>query len=121
MEKIAPKGDPEHPILVLLAHDGDNAFGGGYSYYMQCVPNLVNAAVQQGFEPTTIETYLKDYPIDEDDVVHVEDGAWINASGDFGDPTFVNWNYPLFLADGSFSVTEGWSTKQRHYAIMTAI
>jgi hypothetical protein len=34
MDKIAGSADPEHPILVLLAHDGDNAFGGGYSYYM---------------------------------------------------------------------------------------
>lgn len=35
MQKIAPGNDPEHPILVMLAHDGDNAFGGGYSYYEQ--------------------------------------------------------------------------------------
>lgn len=107
--------------MILLAHDGDNAFGGGYSYYETCVPNLVNQAVSDGFEPTTIDTYLEDYPIDENDFVHVEDGAWINAAGDFGDPTFVNWNWPLFLENGDFSVPDGWSTKGRHYAIMTAI
>jgi hypothetical protein len=54
--------------------------------------------------------------------VHVEDGAWVNASGDFGDPTFVNWNWPLFTKnDGNkFDVENGWSDKQRHYAITTA-
>lgn len=121
MNQISGAGDPQHPILVILAHDGDNAFGGGYSYYMECVKNLVGQAVQQGYEPTSIQQYLHDYPVDENDVVHVEDGAWINASGDFGDPTFVNWNWPLFAENGSFNVTDGWSDKQRHYAITTAI
>jgi hypothetical protein len=77
-------------------------------------------AVSKGYEPTTIPQYLKDYPVDEDDVVHVEDGPWVNAAGDFGDPTFENWDWPLFQKDGTFSVPDGWSTKTRHYAIEMA-
>lgn len=120
MDAIAGKADPSHPELIVLAHDGDNAFGGGYSYYMECVQNLINQCVSKGYEPTSVQQYLSDYPVDPNDIVHVEDGAWINADGDFGDPTFVNWNWPLFLANGTFNVPNGWSDKQRHYAIVTA-
>ena len=120
MDTIASSADPKHPELVVLAHDGDNAFGGGYSYYMECVQNLMNQCVSKGYEPTTIQQYLHDYPVDPNDLIHVEDGAWVNADGDFGDPTFVNWNWPLFLANGTFDVPNGWSDKQRHYAIATA-
>ena len=90
IDKIASKADPNHPELILLAHDGDNAFGGGYSYYMECVQNLMNQCVNKGYEPTTIQQYLHDYPVDTNDIVHVEDGAWVNADSYFGDPTFVN-------------------------------
>ena len=44
VDSIASGSDPDHPSLVLLAHDGDNAFGGGYSYYEQCVKNFVDEA-----------------------------------------------------------------------------
>jgi Glycosyl hydrolase family 57 len=120
MDQIANAADPNHPELIVLAHDGDNAFGGGYSYYMECVQNLINQCVSKGYEPTTIQQYLHDYPVDPNDIIHVEDGAWVNADGDFGDPTFVNWNWPLFLKNGTFDVPNGWSDKQRDYAIATA-
>ena len=42
IDSIAGSSDPAHPLLILLAHDGDNAFGGGYSYYKQCVRDFVN-------------------------------------------------------------------------------
>ena len=44
IDAIAGASEPGHPMLILLAHDGDNAFGGGYTYYEQCVSNFVNAA-----------------------------------------------------------------------------
>lgn len=122
MDNIEGFADPKNPILIVLAHDGDNAFGGGYSYYMECVQNLANSAMGKGYEPTTVQQYLHDHPVDQNDVIHVEDGAWINPEGDFGDPTFVNWNWPLFSNNSyfTFNVEEGWSDKQRHYAISTA-
>ena len=30
----------------------------------------------------------------DDDVVHVEDGGWVNPEGDWGDPQFVKWLFP---------------------------
>lgn len=44
IDKIAASSDPTHPMLIVLAHDGDNDFGGGYSYYEQCVSGFVNEA-----------------------------------------------------------------------------
>lgn len=44
IDKIAASSKDKHPTLVLLAHDGDNAFGGGYSYYEECVRKFVDEA-----------------------------------------------------------------------------
>ncbi len=44
IDMIANSSEADHPILIVLAHDGDNAFGGGYSYYEQCVSDLVKQA-----------------------------------------------------------------------------
>ena len=109
IQKIASANNPEHPMLIMLAHDGDNSFGaacaaarlhcclashdnalcccclvfccfvvlpsmhtgGGYTYYNQCVKNLVNQAVSEGYAPTTVDQYLSDFPVDEDDIVGV--------------------------------------------------
>ncbi len=46
-------------MLVVLAHDGDNAFGGGYTYYMNCVQNLVQQAQSEGFQATTVDQVRK--------------------------------------------------------------
>ena len=44
IDKIVSNSSSTSPMLVVLAHDGDNAFGGGYSYYSQCVHDLVSEA-----------------------------------------------------------------------------
>ena len=44
---------------------------------------------------TTVQQYLSEHPVDKDDVVHVEDGGWVNPDGDFGSPQSLKWNYPL--------------------------
>ena len=49
----------------------------------------------QGYVATTIQQYLSEHPVDEKDVVHVEDGGWVNPDGDFGSPQSLQWNYPL--------------------------
>ena len=43
---------------------------------------------------STIQQFLEDHPVSERDVVHVEDGPWVNPEGDWGDPQFVKWLYP---------------------------
>jgi len=119
-DTLQAQNPPARPQLVLFAHDGDNAWGGGYSYYMEAVPNFVSSAVSAGYGPTTIEQYLADYPVPPTDIVHVEDGAWVNADGDFGSPIFLNWNWPLVDASGDIDVAGGWAEDERNWAVITA-
>lgn len=120
LDGIAGGNDPNRPMLVVLAHDGDNAWGGGFTYYMEAVPNFVGSAVAAGHRPSTVEQYLANHPVPADDLVHVEDGAWVNADSDFGSPVFTNWLYPLLGADGAIDPVGGWHNKAREYAIFTA-
>ncbi|MDK9698628.1 MAG: carbohydrate-binding protein [bacterium] len=117
---IAPANEPNHPMLIVLGHDGDNAYGGGYSYYMESVHNFTTAAVAAGHVPTTVQTYLTQYPVAQNDVIHVEDGAWVNADGDFGSPDYINWNWPLVNATGQIDIANGWAEDERNWAVITA-
>lgn len=111
--------NPARPMLVVLAHDGDNAWGGGFSYYQEATPNLVSSAQSAGYTATTVEQYLQDHPVPAGDIVHVEDGAWVNADGDFGSPVFLNWNWPL-VANGQIDIPNGWAEDERNWAVITA-
>jgi hypothetical protein len=113
--------NPNRPMLVTLAHDGDNAWGGGFSYYLEATPNLVNAAQSAGYVASTVEEYLADHPVPANAIVHVEDGAWVNADGDFGAPQFINWNWPLLNAQGQIDVENGWHIDARNWAVITAM
>ena len=60
---IAPYANPSRPPLVLLAHDGDNAWGGGSSYYNEAVSAFSNAAAAKGYTPSTITHNLSEFPV----------------------------------------------------------
>ncbi|MCB2153894.1 hypothetical protein KQI84_03340 [bacterium] len=120
MKDLTARNDPAQPSLVLMAHDGDNAWGGGSSYYNEAVPNFANDAASEGFAVSTIEQYLEDFTPPTSSVIHVEDGAWVNADGDFGSPTYINWNYPLLDSSYKVDPINGWHEKPRDYAIFTA-
>jgi hypothetical protein len=128
---IAPFNDPRRPSIVVMAHDGDNAFGGGYSYYHESVPHLASEAEQKGYRMTTIEQYLASFPVPSSDLVHVEDGGWVNPEGDWGDPQFVKWLYPPARSprDPGFNpkdprtfidIENGFSSSWRSWAVITA-
>jgi len=80
--------DSQHPILLVLHHDGDNYGGGSSAYYDSNFQNFVEwlKANPQRFVCTTIQDYLAMFPPDQNDVIHVEDGSWSGA--DNGDPEF---------------------------------
>ncbi|MFO0857265.1 MAG: carbohydrate-binding protein [Phycisphaerales bacterium] len=121
LNSMAPNGlGANRPMLVMLAHDGDNAWGGGFSYYREAVPNFASNATSQGYIATTVEKYLADHPVPATDYVHVEDGAWVNADGDFGAPSFLNWNWPLVNASGQVDIEGGWAEDARNWAVITA-
>jgi len=121
VEALKVRNNPARPSLVVLSHDGDNAFGGGYSYYNECVPNLANDASNRGAEVTQVDQYLAQYPVPTSSLIHVEDGGWVNADGDFGSPTFINWNFPLLNAAGQHDPANGWHEKAREMAVFTAM
>ncbi|MBK7213136.1 MAG: hypothetical protein IPH88_07550 [Bacteroidales bacterium] len=116
---IAPYDNPAHPSMVLLAHDGDNAWGGGYDYYTQSVPGFANEAASKGYVPTTVEQFLTQHPVPETDVVHVEDGSWFNAANDWGHPQFINWLWPMYTSNYEFD-PNGWTEDARNWAVLVA-
>ncbi len=120
IEALAPANNPDQPMLVLLAHDGDNSWSGGYSYYNENVTQFAHNAAADGYTPTTVQTYLQNFPVPANDLVHVEDGGWVNADGDFGSPQYINWNWPLVDEAGQFDIPGGWAEDQRNWAILTA-
>jgi hypothetical protein len=114
------RNDPNRPMLCVLAHDGDNAWGGGYSYYQEATPNLVSSTQSAGYVATTVEQYLANHAVPAGDVVHIEDGAWVNADGDFGSPVMLNWNWPLVNSSGQIDIAGGWAEDERNWAVITA-
>ena len=120
-DTLNAKNNPARPMLAVLAHDGDNAWGGGYDYYMVATPNRVKDGRGAGYTPTVVQRYLADHPVPADDFVHVEDGAWVNADGDFGSPQFWNWNWPLLNSSGQPDPVSGWHIDARNWAVITAM
>jgi MYXO-CTERM domain-containing protein len=103
--------DPNHPMMAVLAHDGDNYGGGTDSYYGSNWGGYIDWLQGNGnFIGTTIQDYLDMYPPDPDDTLHVEDGAWSGA--DNGDAEFAKWN-----GDPD---EDGYSPDRASWAVMTA-
>ena len=119
-DALQSRNDPQRPMLVVLGHDGDNAWAGGYDYYNHAVPNFVSQAQAAGYHATVVNEYLLDHPVPAGDYVHVEDGAWINADGDFGAPQFLNWNWPPVNASGQIDIENGWAEDIRNWAVLIA-
>ena len=104
--------DPNHPLLIVLHHDGDNYGGGSESYYNSNFQGFVNwvKANPSRFTFTTVQDYLDQYPPAETDVIHVESGSWSGA--DNGDPEFQKW-----LGRPG---TDGYSPDRNSWAVLTA-
>ncbi|MEQ8850687.1 MAG: carbohydrate-binding protein [Phycisphaerales bacterium] len=103
--------DPQHPMFVVLHHDGDNFGGGSEAYYHHNFQNMVSwVSGDPDYEVTTVQDYLDRFPVDPNDVIHVEPGSW--AGADNGDPEFKKW-----LGDPDAS---GWSPDRNSWAVLTA-
>ncbi len=118
--KLEPYSSTDRPIILLLAHDGDNAWGGGSSYYHEAVSSFTHGAANAGYKPTTIKQFLKDHPVPDDAIVRVEDGAWVNAENDWGHPQFINWLWPLYNTTDYRFNPDGWTEDARNWAVITA-
>lgn len=104
--------DPDHPMFVLLHHDGDNFGGGSEAYYHGNFNNMVNwASNNSNYDVSTVQDYLDRFPVDPNDVVHIENGSW--AGADNGDPEFKKWL-------GDPDPNTGWSPDRNSWAVLTA-
>ena len=120
---VRDRNNPAKPGLVFCAHDGDNAWSGGSSYYNEWVPQMASQAVSKGYEPTTLEQFIAEFPPDPNDVVHVEDGGWVYADGDFGSPQFINWHWPPSYSVSGANVVDpslGVSDKADNWRVIVA-
>jgi hypothetical protein len=82
--------DPRHPPFFLLHSDGDNHGGGADSYYQHNTGRLVHWLQNDPrFELMSIRDYLRQFPPDPAQPVHIEPGSWSGA--DNGDPQFMKW------------------------------
>ena len=124
LASFAPLNNPEHPILAMFAADGDNDYSGGYSDSHTAIPDFASQALGAGINPTSVNQYLADYPVDPSDVVHVESGAWVNKDQDFGSPQCFGWNaYPYpsnATGPGQYDIPTGWSVDALNYCATTA-
>lgn len=116
--------DPEHPLFVLFATDGDNN-GSNSGDFHRNVPIDMATRYPGQVVFTTVQDYLDLFPPKKPevvtdangarhyqggDVIHVEDGAWWGAN--LGDPQFSKWaDDPAWL---------GYSPKKNSWAVLTA-
>lgn len=123
MSALAARNNPAKPAITLFAHDGDNAWSGGYSYYLEWVSNFASQAAGLGYDPSTVEQFLSENPPDTNDMVHVEDGGWVFADSDFGSPIFINWHWPPSYTSNGVNVVDpstGTSSKADNWRVITA-
>ena len=86
--------DPDHPVVVLPATDGDNAWGGGSSSWNESWPDFTRqVARKDGWDNVTLQGLVNQYG-DKADVRHIEDGAWIFPTMCYGSPYFLMWVDP---------------------------
>ncbi len=98
-ERIAPHAtDPSRPVLVMPATDGDNAWGGGFSSWMEATPQFFGDSQAAGYQPTAVQDFVDAHGAAAG-TVHIEDGAWIFPESDYGSPYFLKWIEPPVAAD----------------------
>ena len=106
-EFISPHAtDPNRPVLVMPSTDGDNAWGGGSSSWFEATPQLFNGSANAGYTPTTPQDFVNAHGAAAP-VAHIEDGAWIFPTSDYGSPYFLKWIEPPVAAPDSASVYPG--------------
>ncbi|HAL92700.1 MAG TPA: hypothetical protein DCM68_06720, partial [Verrucomicrobia bacterium] len=83
---IAPYAtDASNPAIVLPATDGDNAWGGGSSSWMESTPSFFSACDSAGYGPTSIQDFVNQFGGNAT-TAHIEDGAWIFPEMCYGSP-----------------------------------
>jgi len=78
----------------VIAHDGDNSSGrAGDGGTWAASGNTTYA--DDGVTGMGVDEYLRANPIPANDVVHVQDGSWIDTRDSSADPTWYHWRIPM--------------------------
>ena len=85
--------DPNKPVLVMPSTDGDNAWGGGSSSWLESTPSFFGSCEGAGYNTTTPQDFVNAYGGNAD-YAHVENGAWIFPESAYGAPYFFKWVEP---------------------------
>jgi len=100
-DNIAPYAtDPARPVMVMPSTDGDNAWGGGFSSWLEATPQFFNDAANAGYARSAVQDFVNAHGAAAD-TVHMEDGAWIFPESDYGSPYFLKWIEPPLAAGSS--------------------
>lgn len=94
--------NPTHPQYFVVAHDGDNSSGRAGSSGTWFNAQAVTYS-QAGVTGMGVDEYLKQHPIDTNDVAHVQDGSWIDTRDSASDPQWGHWNIPFGIWKGQFA------------------
>ncbi|WP_238654753.1 carbohydrate binding domain-containing protein [Paenibacillus piscarius] len=92
---------PQKQIFVV-AHDGDNSSGrAGSEETWRNAGNVTYAS--SGVTGMGIDEYLRSNTPAASDVVHVQDGSWIDTRDSSSDPTWYHWRLPFGIWKGQFA------------------
>ncbi|MEK3825169.1 hypothetical protein [Paenibacillus sp. FSL K6-1558] len=87
--------------FFVIAHDGDNSSGRAGSEDTWRNAGDVTYA-QPGVKGESINEYLRTNTPKAEDVVHVQDGSWIDTRDSSSDPTWYHWRLPFGIWKGQF-------------------
>ncbi|HMP77486.1 MAG TPA: carbohydrate-binding protein [Kiritimatiellia bacterium] len=120
--------DPNRPVIVMPSTDGDNAWGGGFSSWLEATPQFFNGSAGANYRISTPQDFVNAHGAAAP-VVHIEDGAWIFPEMDYGSPYFLKWIEPPLVGPGATNrfantntdfETPGFALKFHSYAPLMA-
>jgi hypothetical protein len=88
--------------FFVVAHDGDNSSGRAGDGGTWLNSGRVTYS-DSGVRGMGVDEYLRAHPIPNDDVVHVQDGSWIDTRDSSADPTWYHWHIPMGIWKGQFA------------------
>ena len=88
--------------FLVIAHDGDNSSGrAGALDTWQSAKNVTYS--DSGVKGEGIDEYLVNNTPASTDVVHVQDGSWVDTRDSSSDPTWYHWHMPFGIWKGQFA------------------
>ena len=100
VDEIAPYAAIEPRQFFVVAHDGDNA-GGRAGALSTWQAGHGTTCTGTGY-CLGIDEYLRAKPIPATDIVHVQDGSWVDTRDSSSDPTWYHWHLPFLIWKGQF-------------------